>query len=249
MPVETRINIPFIPQEGITANILSAIQLANEHQRAQQQAMLGQQQLAQQAPLVQAQTGREEAETQAIPKRLDLEMKRIDAETELRKATLALEDKRWTGMRNLGQEKQNLNELKTAQDYEIKKLQAAWSAKLDAARIGGIVAQTQYRKDALAQLTQFHGQEIQLRQQAEDLAAKGEQDKAAQVNAQADHIANESGFMRTLLGETGAMPEVKVPAAATKPTAATKPAVTPARPKGVPANATWDATTRTWNAP
>lgn len=44
MPVDTRINIPFIPQEGITAQILSAIQMANEQHFHQQQIGLQQQQ-------------------------------------------------------------------------------------------------------------------------------------------------------------------------------------------------------------
>ena len=42
MPTETRINVPFIPQEGITSQILAAIQLANEtHARQQQLALQG----------------------------------------------------------------------------------------------------------------------------------------------------------------------------------------------------------------
>lgn len=65
MPVDTRIDIPFIPQTSITHEILAAMQLANEH--AQQRGQLGiqQQQLEQQAPLVQAQTGQAEATTAA----------------------------------------------------------------------------------------------------------------------------------------------------------------------------------------
>lgn len=44
MPVDTRINVPFIPQEGITSQILTAIQLANENHARQQQLALQQQQ-------------------------------------------------------------------------------------------------------------------------------------------------------------------------------------------------------------
>jgi hypothetical protein len=44
MPVDTRINIPFIPQEGITGQILQALQLANEHHQQQQQLGIQQQQ-------------------------------------------------------------------------------------------------------------------------------------------------------------------------------------------------------------
>lgn len=43
MPVETRIQIPFLPQEGTTNSILQAIQLANERHLQQQQIGLQQQ--------------------------------------------------------------------------------------------------------------------------------------------------------------------------------------------------------------
>lgn len=51
MPVNSNISIPFIPSEGITSQILSAMQLANEHHAQQQQNALqqGQLQLQQQA--------------------------------------------------------------------------------------------------------------------------------------------------------------------------------------------------------
>ena len=75
MPVDTRIQIPFLPQTGITEQILAAVQLANEHQRMQQQAafqqgQLGLQQQAQPSEIAlrQAQTGQlgaQTAETQA----------------------------------------------------------------------------------------------------------------------------------------------------------------------------------------
>lgn len=53
MAVDTRFNVPFIPQEGITSQILSAIQLANEQHFRQQQLGIQQQQTdiaAQKAP-------------------------------------------------------------------------------------------------------------------------------------------------------------------------------------------------------
>lgn len=56
MAVNTNINVPFNPQEGITGQILTAIQLANEEHYRQQQ-------LLQQAPLVQAQTAASRATT------------------------------------------------------------------------------------------------------------------------------------------------------------------------------------------
>jgi len=63
MPVNTDIRIPFIPQEGITSQILQAIQLANEHHHQGRQEQLQQQQLQQQGPLTQAQTGLVGAQT------------------------------------------------------------------------------------------------------------------------------------------------------------------------------------------
>jgi hypothetical protein len=45
VPVETRISTPFIPQEGVTQQILSAVQLANEHHAQQQQLAMQQQAL------------------------------------------------------------------------------------------------------------------------------------------------------------------------------------------------------------
>jgi len=57
MPTNVGIQVPFIPQEGITQQILAAIQLANIHNQQQRELGLRQQALQQQAPLIQAQTG------------------------------------------------------------------------------------------------------------------------------------------------------------------------------------------------
>jgi len=72
MPTEARINIPFIPQEGITSQILSAIQLANEqHARQQQLALQGgqlgleQQRLGLQQEAMPSEIAQREAATQA----------------------------------------------------------------------------------------------------------------------------------------------------------------------------------------
>src|SRR5271170_1767063 len=48
MAVNTNIQIPFIPQEGISSQILAAIQAANEQHHQQQQLAIQQQQLQQQ---------------------------------------------------------------------------------------------------------------------------------------------------------------------------------------------------------
>lgn len=72
MPVETRINVPFVPQEGITNSILQAIQLANEshvqsQKLAQSQQQIGLQQQAQPSEIAQrtAQTANVQAQTAA----------------------------------------------------------------------------------------------------------------------------------------------------------------------------------------
>lgn len=72
MPVETRINIPFIPQEGTTNSILQAIQLANEHHIQQQQLALQQQALPSEIAQRQAQTGLTTAQAGAIPSEIAL---------------------------------------------------------------------------------------------------------------------------------------------------------------------------------
>jgi hypothetical protein len=63
MPVDTRINIPFNPQEGITSQILSAIQLANEQHRSQQQTNIQQQQVNQQGALIPSDIAQKQAAT------------------------------------------------------------------------------------------------------------------------------------------------------------------------------------------
>jgi hypothetical protein len=63
MPVDTRINIPFNPQEGITGQILQAIQLANEQHHQQQQTGIQQQQVNQQGALIPSDIAQKEAAT------------------------------------------------------------------------------------------------------------------------------------------------------------------------------------------
>lgn len=63
MPTNANIQIPFIPQEGITQQILSAIQLANEQAHQARQSNIQQQQVTQQGALGAAQI--EEAKSRA----------------------------------------------------------------------------------------------------------------------------------------------------------------------------------------
>lgn len=56
MPVNANVNIPFLPQEGLTQQMLSAIQLANEHFAQQKQIALQQQAQPSEIALRQAQT-------------------------------------------------------------------------------------------------------------------------------------------------------------------------------------------------
>lgn len=57
MPVNTNFQVPFIPQEGITSQILAAITMANEHHARQQQIALQQQAQPSEVALRTAQTG------------------------------------------------------------------------------------------------------------------------------------------------------------------------------------------------
>lgn len=63
MPVDTRINIPFNPQEGITGQILQAIQLANEQHSRQQGLGIQQQQVNQQGALIPSDIAQKQAAT------------------------------------------------------------------------------------------------------------------------------------------------------------------------------------------
>ena len=65
MAVDTRINVGFVPQEGITGQILQAIQLANEQHQANQRNTLQQQQLSQQGALIPSEIAKNQAGAQA----------------------------------------------------------------------------------------------------------------------------------------------------------------------------------------
>src|SRR5258708_2246629 len=85
MPTDTRIDVPFLPQEGITRQILSAIQLANEHHAQQQQNAIQQQQAntqqqaeASAAPLRAAQTGLAGAQTEEAKQNVELQKTSLD---------------------------------------------------------------------------------------------------------------------------------------------------------------------------
>jgi hypothetical protein len=85
MPTESRIDIPFLPQESITKSILAAIQLANEHHAQNQQAAIAQQQAntqqqaeQSQAPLRTAQTGLVGAQTEEAKQNVELNKASLD---------------------------------------------------------------------------------------------------------------------------------------------------------------------------
>lgn len=85
MPINTNINVPFIPQEGITAQILQAMQLANEHHAQQQQFGIQQQQantqqqsVQQQAPLIGAQTDEARQNIESQKTALDIRKREME---------------------------------------------------------------------------------------------------------------------------------------------------------------------------
>lgn len=82
MPVDTRINIPFNPQEGITSQILTAIQLANEQHRAQQQLGIQQQQLGIQQQQAQSEIAQRGAETQKTQQETAANLPALQAQAE-----------------------------------------------------------------------------------------------------------------------------------------------------------------------
>ena len=66
MAVNTNFQIPFLPQEGVTQQVLAAIQLANAHNQAQAQLQLQRQAQPSEIGLREAQTGLAGAQTQDI---------------------------------------------------------------------------------------------------------------------------------------------------------------------------------------
>src|SRR5882757_5794081 len=86
MAVDTRINVPFIPQEGITGQILSAIQAANEHHHQQQQLNLQQQQLQQTGAYQRSQIADAQQDIEIRKRAQDLVAQGLPSEIALRKA-------------------------------------------------------------------------------------------------------------------------------------------------------------------
>jgi hypothetical protein len=222
MPVDTRINVPFIPQEGITSQILNAMQLANEHHQQQQQMALqqGQLQLQQNAQPsqiaeTQAKTGQDQAETQAIPQRLDLQKQEIDATNEWRKATIDAESKYRMGMLDLSNNRESRLAQEGAAKIELDKFNSLWSSKLKSAQIQGTMGNLKLRQEAIQNQKDFQDQEVSLRQQANQLRAQGLVNQAEQVESRADDISNHVGVLRNIMGSLDLAPETQIPSAVT----------------------------------
>src|SRR5712691_9799621 len=81
MPVDTRISVPFLPKEGITQQILSALQLANEHHFQQQQIGLQQQQVGPNIARTEADTKLANAQTETAQFNLEARKKMFAALT------------------------------------------------------------------------------------------------------------------------------------------------------------------------
>jgi hypothetical protein len=200
------------------------MQLANEfHVQKQQNAIQqGQLQLNQQAqPSEIAQrealTGQAQAEAAAIPKRLDLQQKEIDATNELKKSTLALETSYRNGMLGVAQSNSDTKARAVAAQAEYKNFQELWGAKLDQAKIGGILGTMQLRRQALSQQKQISDMEIGLRAQANDLRSRGLDEQADMLTERADQYSNQIGVLRSVAGKLGLAPEVQIPGEAGQP--------------------------------
>ncbi len=233
MPVDTRINVPFIPQEGITSQILQAIQLANEHHFQQQQVGLEQQRVGiqqQQMPSEIAQkeaaTAQAEAETKAIPERLTLQQKQIDAELQMREATLKLEQQYRLGMLGVAQSGEANKERTDAAKMEQEAFRNLWESKLASAKEAGIAGNLKLRSESLAQIRDLTEQEIGLRAQANALRDKGLNQQADMITTRADDVVNHIGIIRSVAGSLGLAPATETPPAAGRPSAQN-----PAKPK------------------
>src|SRR5882724_6043018 len=88
MAVDTRINVPFIPQEGITGQILSAIQSANESHHQQQQLALQQQQLQQTGAFQRSQIADAQQDIAIRKRAQDLVAQGLPSEIALRQAQI-----------------------------------------------------------------------------------------------------------------------------------------------------------------
>jgi hypothetical protein len=74
MPVDTKFSIPFLPQEGLTNSILSAIQLANEQHFKQQQ--IGLQQTAQPSEIAEREATSKRLESQTQLEQMNIQLRR-----------------------------------------------------------------------------------------------------------------------------------------------------------------------------
>jgi hypothetical protein len=211
MPVETRINIPFIPQEGITNQILQAITLANESHARQQQLGIQQQQVGVEQAGLPSLIAQRQAETEAIPQRLALSQKQLEAETELRRATLAAEQAFREGMMGIRKEHEQNEAMNNAGKLELAAQRNVWQQAKAEADVTTAQGRLQLGRLATANLAKYQQAEITLRQQANALREQGNETQAQNMMTRADQVANSAGFWRTALGEVGLMPEVQVP--------------------------------------
>jgi hypothetical protein len=244
VPTETRIDIPFLPQTGVTQSILQALQLANEHYAQQRQLGLQQQQLGMQQQALpseiaqrEATAGQARAETAAIPERLTLTQKEIDANIALRDATLKLEQGYRLGMLGVAQGREQETARNNAAKLEQEAFRNAWEAKLATAKEQGILGNMRLRGEALAQVKDLTEQEIALRQQANNLRDKGLNQQADMITSRADDMVNHIGVVRSIAGSLGLAPATQIPPAAGKPSTQPKPQVskpvTVVDPRGV----------------
>lgn len=88
MPVNTNINVPFIPQTGITQQILTAIQAANEEHYRNQDLAQRQAALAQQGNIAQQQIANEQQNIDVRKRAQDLMEQGFPSELALRKAQI-----------------------------------------------------------------------------------------------------------------------------------------------------------------
>jgi hypothetical protein len=224
MPVDTKIDIPWNPQEGVTAAIIGAMHLADQEHFQRQQLALQQQQVSQQGQLIPseiqkntASAGQAQAETSAIPKRLDLQQKEVDATNELKKATIESETHYRMGMLGVAQDNAATKARTEASQTEFKKFQEYWGAKLDSAKIGGIAGNLQLRGEALSQQKQLTEEEIGLREQANAMRAKGLDLQADMLTQRADDAVNKIGIVRNLASGLGLAPKIEIPPQAGQP--------------------------------
>lgn len=186
---------------GPGANIRgAAAALGEPHQALVQNYQMQQQarQLESEQAVRAAQTQQVQAETQAIPQRLEYEHQVAIANLGLKKAQEEFNNLYKQQMLNLNSGKFDLAKQKQSFDQANVKWEQQYKAAYLDAQKGNIQSQIQFRADSMNERRYMDSQVTSLRQQANDLRAQGLTQQADSLDLQAANITNRIGLMATI---------------------------------------------------